>query len=136
MGDLQVVVVGADTGRLAVAHGQRAAGIHVRVFERDHKLTDRFQGYRLTINAQGARSLQLCLPEAQVEHYIAASAKVSISVSFFDHKRRRLLSVDLPDAEQTAAYAALPISRIALREILFESLENVVALGEGLALSR
>jgi 2-polyprenyl-6-methoxyphenol hydroxylase-like FAD-dependent oxidoreductase len=130
MGNLQVMVIGAGTGGPALAHGLRAAGISVRVFERDHKLTDRVQGYRLTINARGARALQSCLPKSNFEQYIAASAKVSTAVSFFDHKLRRLLSVDLPSAEQTAAYAARPISRIALREILAEGLENVVAFGK------
>jgi 2-polyprenyl-6-methoxyphenol hydroxylase-like FAD-dependent oxidoreductase len=123
------MVIGAGTGGLALAHGLRAAGSTVRVFERDHKLTDRVQGYRLTINARGASALQSCLPKSNFEHYIAASAKVSMAVSFFDHKLRRLLSVDLPNAEQTAAHAARPISRIALREILAEGLEDVVAFG-------
>lgn len=43
MGNLQVMVIGAGTGGPALAHGLRAAGIAVRVFERDHKLTDRVQ---------------------------------------------------------------------------------------------
>jgi 2-polyprenyl-6-methoxyphenol hydroxylase-like FAD-dependent oxidoreductase len=118
MEKLQIIVIGAGTGGLALAHGLRAAGIAVRVFDRDHKLTDRLQGYRLTINARGAHALQACLPKPNFERYIAASAKVS-TVSFLDHTLRRLLSIDLPSTEQTAPYAARPISRprerIALR---------------------
>src|SRR5215472_11241362 len=91
MGKLQVLVIGAGTGGLALAHGLRASGIAVRVFERDHSLTERAQGYRLTINPRGARALQSCLPKTNFEHYVAASAKVSTAVSFFDHKLRRLL---------------------------------------------
>jgi 2-polyprenyl-6-methoxyphenol hydroxylase-like FAD-dependent oxidoreductase len=130
MGKLEVMIIGAGTGGLALTHGLRAAGIAVRVFERDHKLTDRLQGYRLTINARGARALQLCLPKSNFERYITASAKVSTAVSFFDHKLRRLLSVGLPSTEQTAVYAARPISRVALREVLFEGLEDVVAFSK------
>jgi 2-polyprenyl-6-methoxyphenol hydroxylase-like FAD-dependent oxidoreductase len=130
MGKLQVIVIGAGTGGLALAHGLRATGIAVRVFDRDHKLTDRLQGYRLTINARGARALEACLPKPNFERYIAASAKVSTAVFFFDHKLRRLLSIDLPNAGQTAPYAARPISRIALRKVLFEGLEDVVAFGK------
>ena len=44
MGNLQVMVIGAGTGGLALAHGLRASGIAVRVFERDHNLTERAQG--------------------------------------------------------------------------------------------
>jgi len=130
MGNLQVMVIGAGTGGLALAHGLRASGIAVRVFERDHNLTERAQGYRLTINVRGARALQSCLPKANFEHYVAASAKVSTAVSFFDHKLRRLLFVDVPNTEQTDPYAARPISRVALRQILAEGLEDTVAYGK------
>src|SRR5262252_3926178 len=61
MGNLQVMVIGAGTGGLALAHGLRASGIAVRVFERDDNLTERSQGYRLTINVQGARALPVVL---------------------------------------------------------------------------
>jgi 2-polyprenyl-6-methoxyphenol hydroxylase-like FAD-dependent oxidoreductase len=120
------MVIGAGTGGLALAHALRASGIAVRVFERDHNLTGRPQGYRLTINARGARALQSCLPKANFEHYVAASAKVSTAVSFFDHKLRRLLFVEAPNTEQTNPYAARPISRSALRQILAEGLEETV----------
>ena len=130
MGNLQVIVIGAGTGGLALAHGLRANGIAVRVFERDHNLTGRAQGYRLTINARGARALQSCLPRANFEHYVAASAKVSTAVSFFDHRLRRLLFVEAPNTEQTDPHAARPISRGALRQILAEGLEDTVAYGK------
>src|SRR5215471_15979145 len=124
------MIIGAGTGGLALAHGLRAAGVIVQVFERDHKLTDRVQGYRLTINANGARALQACLPQSNFQRYIAASAKVSTAVSFLDHKLRRLLFVDLPSAPQTAPDGARPVSRVALRQILAEGLEDVVAFGK------
>jgi 2-polyprenyl-6-methoxyphenol hydroxylase-like FAD-dependent oxidoreductase len=130
MENLQVMVIGAGTGGLALAHGLRASGISVRVFERDHNLTERAQGYRLTINGQGARALQSCLPKANFDHYVAASAKVSTAVSFFDHKLRRLLFVDVPNTEQTDPHAARPISRVALRQILAEGLGDTVACGK------
>jgi flavin-dependent dehydrogenase len=75
MAKLEVIVVGAGTGGLALAHGLRAAGIAVRVFERDYKLTDRSQGYRLNINGGGARALRSCLPASNFDRYIAASAR-------------------------------------------------------------
>ena len=130
MGNLQVMVIGAGTGGLALAHALRASGIKVRVFERDHNLTERTQGYRLTINVRGARALQSCLPKANFEHYVAASAKASTAVSFLDHKLRRLLFVGVPNTEQTDPYAARPISRVALRQILAEGLEDTIAYGK------
>jgi 2-polyprenyl-6-methoxyphenol hydroxylase-like FAD-dependent oxidoreductase len=130
MAKLQVIAIGAGTGGLALAHGLRGSGIAVRVFERDRNLTERVQGYRLTINAQGARALQACLPKANFEHYVAASAKVSTAVSFFDHKLRRLLFVEVPHTEQSDPYAGRPISRVALRQILAKGLEDTVTFGK------
>src|SRR5215467_4455792 len=114
MGNLQVMVIGAGTGGLALAHGLRASGIAVRLFERDHNLTERAQGYRLTINARGALALQSCLPKANFDHYVAASAKVSTMVSFFDHKLRRLLFVEVPNgADRSICRATHQPRRIA-----------------------
>src|SRR5262245_6762755 len=124
---LSVMVVGAGTGGLCLANGLRAAGIDVRVFERDRTPTDRIQGYRLTINAAGARALQSCLPKSNFDRYIAASAKVSTGVNFLDHKLRRLLSIELPKIDQSAPDAARPISRTALRHILLEGLDDAVS---------
>jgi len=48
---LDILIVGARTGGLCLAHGLCAAGVDVRVFERDNGRSDRMQGYPLTINA-------------------------------------------------------------------------------------
>jgi 2-polyprenyl-6-methoxyphenol hydroxylase-like FAD-dependent oxidoreductase len=130
MGKLQVTIVGAGTGGLCLAHGLRAAGIDVKVFERDQTPTERIQGYRLTINAHGARALQSCLPKANFERYIAASAKISTGITYLDHELRRLLVIKLPTADQSAPNAARPISRVALRQLLLEGLEDIVAFGK------
>ena len=61
---LQVIIIGAGTGGLCLAQGLFAAGLNVRVFERDRTAIDRLQGYRLTISATGNRALQACLPKA------------------------------------------------------------------------
>ena len=59
-----------------------------------------------------------------------ASAKVSTAVTFLDHKLRRLLSIELPQTDQSAPDAGRPISRIALRQILLEGLEDIVSFGK------
>lgn len=130
MRELEVLVIGAGTGGLSLAHGLRAAGIRVRVFERDRTATDRVQGYRLTINSAGARALRSCLPAANFERYIAVSAKVSTAVTMLDHKLRRLLTIQLPQTDQSAPDAGRPISRTALRRILLEGLEDIVVFGK------
>jgi 2-polyprenyl-6-methoxyphenol hydroxylase-like FAD-dependent oxidoreductase len=130
MGNLEVMVIGAGTGGLCLAHGLRAEGVDVRVFERDRTPVDRAQGYRLSINPRGARALRSCLPKANFERYIETSAKVNTAVNSFDHKLHRLLSIKLPTTSQSAPDGARPISRIALRQILLEGLEDAVEFGK------
>ena len=133
MPKLEVLIIGAGTGGLSLAHGLCAAGVNVHVFERDRTPFDRPQGYRLTINAAGARALRSCLPAANFQRYIDASAKVSTAVSFLDHRLRLLLSIDLPATDQAAPEAARPVSRIALRQILLEGLNDTVSFGKTLS---
>jgi 2-polyprenyl-6-methoxyphenol hydroxylase-like FAD-dependent oxidoreductase len=133
MRSLEVVIVGAGTGGLCLAHGLQADGVCVRVFERDRAATDRPRGYRLTINPTGARALRSCLPKENFERYVAGSAKVSTGVTILDHKLRPLLAFDLPQTDQSAPDAARPISRVTLRQVLLEGLEDVVAFGKTFA---
>lgn len=130
MSKLKVLIIGAGTGGLCLAHGLRAAGIDVRVFERDRTPADRQQGYRLTINATGARALESCLPPSSFARYIAASARISTGVTFLDHRLRRLLAIELPGTDQSAPHAPRPIARLALRQVLLEGLEQVVQFGK------
>jgi 2-polyprenyl-6-methoxyphenol hydroxylase-like FAD-dependent oxidoreductase len=129
----QVMIIGAGTGGLCLAHGLKGAGIPFSVFERDHTATDRTQGYRLTINATGARAMQSCLPAENFGRYIAASARISTGVTFLDHRLHRLLAIDLPETNQAAPLAPRPVSRIALRRILLEGLEESVSFGKTFA---
>lgn len=127
---LEVLIIGGGTGGLCLAHGLRSAGIRAHVFERDRGPTERVQGYRLTINSTGARALQSCLPQENFGRYLAASAKVSTGLAFLDHQLRPLLTIDLPTTDQSAPDAPRPVSRIALRRILLEGVEDFVAFGK------
>jgi 2-polyprenyl-6-methoxyphenol hydroxylase-like FAD-dependent oxidoreductase len=127
---LQVMIIGAGTGGLCLAHGLLAAGIEVRVFERDRTPVDRLQGYRLTISATGNRALQSCLPKANFERFVAASAKPNTAVNFLDHRLHRLLSIPIPPADPAAPESVRPVSRIALRQILLDGLAGVVSFDQ------
>src|SRR5687768_15978659 len=47
---LRVLIVGAGTGGLCLAHGLKRAGIDVAVYERDRTRTDGLHGYRVGID--------------------------------------------------------------------------------------
>jgi 2-polyprenyl-6-methoxyphenol hydroxylase-like FAD-dependent oxidoreductase len=124
---VKVLIVGAGTGGLCLAQGLRADGIAVEVFERDYSPTDRLQGYRLGVNETGRRALKECLPKALFDKLVASSANPSRAVTFLDHRLNRLLSVELGSDEQND----LPVSRISLRGILLEGLEEIGRFGSG-----
>jgi len=127
---LRVRIIGAGTGGLCLAQGLKRDDVEVEVFERDHTPTDRLQGYRLSINATGRRALKACLPKGLFAKLIANSAKPSEGVTFLDHRLNRLLAIDLQhrDAEETDS--ELPVSRIALRGILSEGLNDIIHYGK------
>ena len=127
MSALQVIIIGAGTGGLCLAHGLLGAGIEVRVFERDRTPVDRLQGYRLTISATGNRALQSCLPQANFERFVAASAKPNTAVNFLDHRLHPLLNIPIPPADPAAPESVRPVSRITLRQILLDGLADVMS---------
>jgi 2-polyprenyl-6-methoxyphenol hydroxylase-like FAD-dependent oxidoreductase len=131
--NLDVAIIGAGTGGLCLAHGLVASGLKVRVFERDRTPTDRLQGYRLHISATGNRALQACLPPENFERFVRTSAISNTAVSFFDSRLNRLLQIDIPPVDRMAAESERPISRIALRKILLEGLEDVVVYDKNFA---
>lgn len=126
---LKVLVIGAGTGGLCLAHGLHAAGIDVKVFEREVTPTDRIQGYRLNISATGNRALKACLPPENYKRFVNASAKSSTRVSFFDHRLHRLLTIDTPPVDRASIASERPVSRIALRQVLLDGLEPLVTFG-------
>ena len=62
---VRVLVIGGGIGGLCLAHGLRAAGVEVRVYERGHTRDDWLQGYRIHLNPAGSTALHACLPAAQ-----------------------------------------------------------------------
>ncbi len=128
--NLKVLIVGAGAGGLTLAQGLTAAGVEVELYERDHSPSDRLQGYRLSINPVGCRALKACLPDAVYAKFIASSAKPSESVTFLDHRLRRLLAFDIPQHEGSDVDNERPIGRMALRGVLLDGLGPIVHFGK------
>jgi 2-polyprenyl-6-methoxyphenol hydroxylase-like FAD-dependent oxidoreductase len=127
---LRVCIIGAGTGGLCLAQGLKQDNIKVEIFERDRTATDRQQGYRLSISSTGRRALKACLPPKLFEKLVANCAKPSQSVTFLDRHLNRLLAVDLPHHDRHDDESELPVSRIALRRILSEGLDDLIRYGK------
>src|SRR5262249_39448214 len=88
--------------------------------------TDRLQGYRLGVNETGRRALKECLPDSLFDKLVACCANPSRAVTFLDHRLNRLLNIELEPDEQND----LPVSRMSLRGVLLEGLDQIVCFGK------
>src|SRR5690349_21214794 len=70
-----VIIIGAGTGGLCLAHGLRRAGISCAVYERDRTRSDGLQGYRVGIDPDGSRALSECLPPELFATFVATCAR-------------------------------------------------------------
>ena len=126
----KVMIIGAGTGGLCLAQGLKADGIAVEVFERERTPADRQGGYKLTISPTGNRALRECLPQSVFQKLVQSSARASRRVSFLDERLKPLLTIDLPNTDLGSVDCARPISRIALREVLLQGLDDIVHFGK------
>jgi 2-polyprenyl-6-methoxyphenol hydroxylase-like FAD-dependent oxidoreductase len=123
--DLRVVIIGAGTGGLCLAHGLKRAGIGVAVYERDRTRADGLQGYRVGIDADGSRALHTCLPPEIFEIFLATCARPPRYFNMVTEQLGELLSLDLPpNADPITSEKS--VSRMTLRQVLLTGLEDVV----------
>jgi 2-polyprenyl-6-methoxyphenol hydroxylase-like FAD-dependent oxidoreductase len=122
---IRVIIIGAGTAGLCLAHGLKGSGVDVVVHERDRSPNDRLQGYRLHISVEGTNALRDCLPPERFKQFISGAAKPNTAVTFLDSDLRTLLRIPVgkqwPD-EPTE----IPISRITLRKVLLSGLDGIV----------
>ncbi|MFP5023175.1 FAD-dependent oxidoreductase [Pseudonocardia phyllosphaerae] len=124
----RVIIAGAGTGGLCLAHGLRRAGIEVVVLERDRHRTGGLQGYRVGISPNGARALRACLPPQLYALFEASTGDAYDGMLMCTERYRELLA--LP-------YAELPgggddehnVSRATLHQVLLRGLTDVVHFG-------
>ncbi len=123
--DLRVIVIGAGTGGLCLAHGLKQAGIDVAVYERDRTRTDGLQGYRVGIDADGSRALHACLPPEIFEIFLATCARPPRYFNMVTEHLDELLSLDIPpDSDPITSEKS--VSRMTLRQVLLTGMEDVV----------
>jgi len=128
----KVLIVGGGIGGLCLAHGLRADGIEVRVFERTVRRTDWLQGYRIHINPDGAGALRACLPAANWKQFLATVSDGDGGFSFLTPELRPLLElsdddVNAPDPDPARRHHG--VSRIGLREALLAGLDEALEYG-------
>jgi len=120
---LKVLIIGAGTGGLCLAHGLKRAGIDVRIFERDRTRQDGLQGYRVGISPAGSYALHECLPPDLYQLFVDTCARPPRYFNMLTERMQELVSVDIPDTGD-AVDSEKSVSRMTLRQILLTGLED------------
>src|SRR5690348_6395705 len=122
---MDVIVIGAGTGGMCLAHGLRRAGITVNVYERDRTRSDGLHGYRVGIDPHGSRALKACLPDDLYRTFVATCAREPKNFVFFDERLRPTLTLPLRPAVDDVN-GEKSVSRMTLRQVLFTGMEDVI----------
>src|SRR6478752_1488024 len=93
---LRVLIIGAGTGGLCLAHGLKRAGIAVAVYERDRTRADGLYGYRVGIDPDGSRALHACLPPDLYDTFVATCARAPRYFSMLGADLREWVSFEIP----------------------------------------
>ncbi|MFI7608126.1 FAD-dependent oxidoreductase [Micromonospora sp. NPDC049366] len=124
-----VLIIGAGTGGLCLAHGLRQAGISVAVYERYRTSTDGLLGYRVGIGPTGSRALRECLPPRLFATYLATCARSPRWFNVITQRMRQTASFELrPDTHPVDTERS--VARMTLRHVLLTDMDDVVHFGK------
>ncbi|TNH31471.1 FAD-dependent monooxygenase [Micromonospora orduensis] len=120
-----VLIIGAGTGGLCLAHGLRRAGISVAVYERHRHRAEGLLGYRVGIGPTGSRALRECLPPELFATFLATCARPPRYFNVVTQGLRQTASFELrPDA--APEHTEHSVARMVLRQVLLTGLTDVV----------
>ncbi|WP_197081006.1 FAD-dependent oxidoreductase [Gordoniibacillus kamchatkensis] len=123
---LNVIIIGAGTGGLCLAHGLKKAGISVAVYERDRTRTGGLQGYRVGISPDGSRALRKCLPPELFDVFVATCARAPKYFNMLTEQFSEVLSFEIADNDSDPVNSEKSVSRMTLRQVLLTGLEDIV----------
>src|ERR1700722_4673552 len=123
---LHVMIIGAGTGGLCLAHGLTRAGIRVTVYERGRTRQDGLQGCRVGISPAGRYALSQCLPPELYDLFVATCARPPQYFNMLTEQMSELLSMERFSGDDDVN-SEKSVSRMTLRQVLLTGLEDVVA---------
>ncbi|RDI19824.1 FAD-dependent oxidoreductase [Lentzea flaviverrucosa] len=122
---MRVLIIGAGTGGLCLAHGLKKAGVDVALFERDRTPRSMLIGYRVGISPDGSRALHSCLPPDVFAEFVRTTARPPKHIVMRTEKYGELLVGEV-DTDRDASRSEKSVSRIAMRTALLGGLDDVV----------
>jgi 2-polyprenyl-6-methoxyphenol hydroxylase-like FAD-dependent oxidoreductase len=125
MKPMHVMIIGAGTGGLALAHGLKKAGIAVTVYERDRNPRDARGGYRVGISPGGSQALKCCLPPELFDLFVATSARPPQFFNLLTEQLSNVVSLDF--GQEDPVHSEQNVNRMTLRRVLLTGLEEIVS---------
>ncbi|EJZ23109.1 FAD-dependent monooxygenase [Rhizobium sp. Pop5] len=129
---MKVLIIGAGTGGLALAHLLKQAGIGIAVYERDLAPNTDTGGYRVGISPAGSRALKACIPGHLYDLYVATCARSPRYFNMLTEQLGDVLNFDIDDAGPNALDGEKNVIRKTLRRVLLRGLEDDVFFGKRL----
>ncbi|SFR23049.1 2-polyprenyl-6-methoxyphenol hydroxylase [Lentzea waywayandensis] len=122
---MRVLIIGAGTGGLCLAHGLKKAGVDVALFERDRTPRSMLIGYRVGISPDGSKALHSCLPPDVFAEFVRTTARPPKHIVMRTEKYKELLVGDIA-TDRDDSRSEKSVSRIAMRTALLGGLDDVV----------
>lgn len=129
---MKVLIIGAGTGGLALAHLLKQAGVCIAVYERDLAPNADTGGYRVGISPAGSRALKACIPSELYELYVATCSRSPRYFNMLTEQLGEVLSFDIDDEGPNALDGERNVIRKTLRRVLLRGLEDDVFFGKAL----
>jgi 2-polyprenyl-6-methoxyphenol hydroxylase-like FAD-dependent oxidoreductase len=128
--NLRVIIIGAGTGGLALAHGLKQAGIAVCVYERDRTPRAAAGGYRVGISPAGSRALKALVPACVYELFVATCARAPRYFNLLTEQFSELLCLAIEGQAADAMDGEKNVIRRTLRRVLLTGLDDQVIFGK------
>jgi 2-polyprenyl-6-methoxyphenol hydroxylase-like FAD-dependent oxidoreductase len=129
---MKVLIIGAGTGGLALAHLLKQAGVCIAVYERDLAPNADTGGYRVGISPAGSRALKACIPSELYDLYVATCSRSPRYFNMLTEQLGEVLSFDIDDQSPKALDGERNVIRKTLRRVLLRGLEDDVFFGKAL----
>jgi 2-polyprenyl-6-methoxyphenol hydroxylase-like FAD-dependent oxidoreductase len=128
---MHVLIIGAGTGGMALAHTLKRAGIRVSVYERDQTpSTEQGGGYRVGISPAGSRALKSCVPASVYDLFVATCARPPRYFNMLTEQFSEVLCLEIEGEAADAVDGEKNVIRKTLRQVLLKGLEDNVSFGK------
>jgi 2-polyprenyl-6-methoxyphenol hydroxylase-like FAD-dependent oxidoreductase len=130
LANLRVIIIGAGTGGLALAHGLKQAGIAVCVYERDRTPREDQGGYRVGISPAGSRALKALVPASLYELFVATCARAPRYFNLLTEQLSEVLCLAIDGEAASAMDGEKNVIRRTLRRVLLMGLDDQAFFGK------